>query len=179
MNAIRPPHQTSPSGFSCLPLGGQISLWAVRLWVNAESASPELHRTVRTGFLLIGLPRAYEALNAFLTLVTHGDRSVFCTCRCNEPSVSSDERRFLACLAALQRGAVVVAFRDLLRWIGSAEIRPAMAASLDYAQLLSTKNLKAMNDGTPHTLATETANSACGCGDPSCGGRDEQEGKTR
>lgn len=169
MNTIRPLHQDLASSFDRLPLGGQISLWAVRLWVSAESASPELHRTVRTGFLLIGLPHAYEALNAFLTIATHGDRSVFCACRCNDPSISTDERRFLGCLAAQQRGAVIVAFRELSTWIGSTEIRPVMAASLDYALLLSTKNLKAIADGAPHTLATDSA--TCGCGEPACSGR--------
>lgn len=171
MNVNRPRRVASPARFADLPLGGQLSLWAVRLWASAESGHPALHRTIRTGFALIDLPSAYAALNAFLSMVTHGDRSLFRRCRCNDPLVTADEGRFLACLAEQQQGAVVAAYWRLRTWTGSAAARAAMAASLDYALVLSARNLPVGAGRASDTDTHSSVHCARGCGEPNCRGQ--------
>lgn len=174
MNAMRTLRPEPATGFASLPLGGQLSLWALRLWMNAEKGHPALHGTIRTAFVLINLPGAHEALHAFLTLVTHGDGSLFRICRCENPNITADEGRFLACLADQQEGAVVAAYWRLRTWTGSAAARAAMTASLDYALLLSGRNLHIGAGRTSDTDPRSSVNCACGCGKPNCGGQGRQ-----
>lgn len=164
MNAIPPLRQRSLTAFADLPFGGQLSLWAVRLWVNAERECPAVHQTIRTGFRLAGLPDAHKVLHALLTILVNGARGVFSAGRCNDPYLTADERLLLICLAHHQDGASVDACQALMTWIGPLESRAAMAASRAYALLLAARNLKAYADQPTERKTKSSAMCGCGCG---------------
>lgn len=149
MSPAAPVRSRPPARVADLPFGGQFSVWALRIWVDAERAHPALHETLRTAFCLIRLPDAYPAFNRFLSIVAHGCSGGVDTRGPNSRHLSRDERLFLFVLAAQQDGAIVSAYRTLLFWVSPAHARSAMAASISYVDLLSKRKLTTLHGRDP------------------------------
>lgn len=158
MNAIPPVRPGSPATAADLAFGGQLSLWALRLWLTADRGCPALHHTLRTGFALVRLPAAYTALDQLLSILVCGNCCVFGVSSRNSRALTGDEQQFLGFLADQQDGAVVTAYQKLADWIRPNECRQAMAISLVYATLLTDNNLKTLRPqdrdaGQPKTMS--------------------------
>lgn len=128
-----------------LAFGGQLTLWALRLWLGGDREYQALHHTLCTGFSLVCLPRAYIALDQFLSIVVYGHGCALATGHPSSRDLTPDEQLFLGFVADQQEGAIVAAYQTLLTWINSGDRRAAMAMAMDYAMLLASRNLKALH----------------------------------
>ena len=145
MNAIPPPRRPLPTRSTDLAFGGQLTLWALRLWLSANSGCPALHRTLRTGFTQVRLPAAHVALDHFLSIVVYCNCCAFAVSSRSSRELTSDEQLFLSFVADQQEGVMVAAYQKPMNWISPGELRLAMAVSMEYATLLANNNLKALH----------------------------------
>lgn len=124
-----------------LTLGGQMTLWAVRIWVQAHAGVPALHNTLRTAFTLMKAPEAHLALDGAMTYIATSARigiKILCP-QCQQ--IGPDEQTLLQLLAELQTGQAVTAYGRLTNWLHPSAVPSAFAACLDYASLLQERRL--------------------------------------
>jgi len=95
-------HAAMASNFAALPLGEQLILWGLRMWVKAYTQGENIQDTLRNGFKLAGAPAAHPALDAMMTVfstVGRGAMDIRCP-QCTD--ISADEHRILGAIAACQ-----------------------------------------------------------------------------
>ena len=150
-----------PSDRTELPFGGQVSLWAVRMWTKVHREGDARKEAVRHAFTLIGAPRAYDVLDRLLSIVTHHGRCAPEIRRPHHRSLSADEITLLQALAAAQRGTMITAYGAFSAWIIEALIRHAMSHVAEYSNILHHKGLFLLNESRAKECDIRTLFPSC------------------
>lgn len=130
------------AGFSDLPFGEKLILWAVRIWVQAIKQEANAQTVLRTGFKRAGAPDAHPALDDLMTIIaTSAQCSIDVRCpKCS--SISPDEQRLLGAVSAWQNEVnPYLADSFLCAWIPPSALRVARTPTAQLAQSLKIAGL--------------------------------------
>lgn len=127
--------------FEALPIGEQLTVWAIRMWTRALRDAPTLHRNLCDAFRIAGVADGYLAFDKVMTILStsaeHGI-TIGCTC-CG--GVTDDEQVMLGIVAEFQAGSAAMAHVVLSNWLPTAAVRVAAESFSEYATLIKGRGL--------------------------------------
>lgn len=137
------PAATNAGGvsFDDLPIGEQLTIWAVRIWARALQDAPTLHRNLHDAFKVAGIPEGYLAFDKVMTILsTTSDQGIAIGCTCCG-GITDDEQVLLGLVAEFQGGSAATAHVVLADWLPTAAIRVAAEYISEYALLIKSQGL--------------------------------------
>ena len=138
-----------------LTLGGQLVVWAARLWAVGVHQGRHVGADLERGFKLAGLPHGVGMVDGMMrALLASRVAPIGLACVCCRV-ISPDERQMLAILAAFQLGLDELAETALAGWLQSPDISAAVPMA-ELAIMLRAADLAISHNGDGPALLPAT-----------------------